>query len=428
MEKVDVLLGLQWGDEGKGKVVDFLAPNYDIVARFQGGANAGHTIEFDGKKFVLHIIPSGIFRESTKNFIGNGVVIDPVIMMKEIEGLTAMGMDPKKNLLISRRANLILPSHRLLDAVYEQAKGKAKIGSTLKGIGPCYTDKVGRNGLRIGDILCPNFKKKYYDLKSKHMDTALSLGPIPDCLIDGYNLSDYESLWLQAIEKIKKFNIVDEYWINECLHNDEKVLAEGAQGTMLDIDFGTYPFVTSSNTICGGVCTGLGIPPSAIGRVFGVTKAYCTRVGAGPFPTELSNETGKRLQDLGHEFGATTGRPRRCGWLDLVQLRYACMVNGVTDLIITKSDVLNGFHEIEVCTDYWVNGDMVKNIPLDLVAIEKPLNRHLSWSPVKKNQTVFSKDIINFINLISTSCWNIPVYAISTGPGRDDMMVISFNI
>lgn len=428
MEKVDVLLGLQWGDEGKGKVVDFLAPNYDIVARFQGGANAGHTIEFGGKKFVLHIIPSGIFRESTKNFIGNGVVIDPVILMKEIEELTAMGMNPKKNLFISRRANLILPSHRLLDAVYEQSKGKAKIGSTLKGIGPTYTDKIARNGLRIGDILCPNFEKKYYDLKSKHMDTALSLGDIPECLLDGYNLSEYESLWLQAIEKIKGFNIVDEYWINECLKNDEKVLAEGAQGTMLDVDFGTYPFVTSSSTICGGVCTGLGISPLAIGRIFGVTKAYCTRVGAGPFPTELSNEIGKKLQNLGHEFGATTGRPRRCGWLDLVQLRYACMVNGVTDLIITKADVLDDFHEIEVCTDYSINGEPMETIPLDMEMVEKPLTRHLSWSPIKNSRNVISKDIINFINLISTSCDNTPVYAISTGADRNDMMTISFNI
>ena len=429
MGKVDVLLGLQWGDEGKGKVVDFLAPNYDIVARFQGGANAGHTIEFGGKKFVLHIIPSGIFRESTKNLIGNGVVIDPVILMKEIEGLNAMGIDPQKNLFISRRANLILPSHRLLDAVYEQAKGKAKIGSTLKGIGPTYTDKIARNGLRIGDIFRHDFQKKYYDLKSKHMDTALSLGPIPECLLDGYSLSEYETLWLQAIENIKKFNIVDEYWLNECLKNDENVLAEGAQGTMLDVDFGTYPFVTSSSTICGGVCTGLGIPPSAIGRVFGVTKAYCTRVGAGPFPTELSNETGKRLQDLGHEFGATTGRPRRCGWLDLVQLRYACMVNGVTDLIITKADVLNGFHEIEVATDYWVNGDLVKTVPIDLEMVEKPLTRHLSWSPIQKSRNnVIPKDLINLINLISTTCWDTPIYAISTGADRENMMVVSFNI
>lgn len=429
MEKVDVLLGLQWGDEGKGKVVDYLAPKYNVVARFQGGANAGHTIEFDGKKFVLHIIPSGIFRESTKNFIGNGVVIDPVILMKEVEELTAMGVDPQKNLFISRRANLILPSHRLLDAVYEKAKGKTKIGSTLKGIGPSYTDKVARNGLRIGDILRTDFQKKYYDLKDKHLDIALSLGPIPDCPIDGYSLSEYDSLWLQATEKIKKFNIVDEYWINECLKNDEKVLAEGAQGTMLDVDFGTYPYVTSSSTICGGVCTGLGVPPSSIGRVFGVTKAYCTRVGAGPFPTELSNETGKKLQDLGHEFGATTGRPRRCGWLDLVQLRYACMVNGVTDLIITKADVLDVFHEIEVATDYWVNGTLAKTIPLDLETVEKPLTRHLSWSPIQKSRNnVISKDLINLMNLISTTCWNTPIYGISTGPDRNNMMIVSFNI
>ena len=429
MGKVDVLLGLQWGDEGKGKVVDFLAPNYDIVARFQGGANAGHTIEFGGKKFVLHIIPSGIFRESTKNLIGNGVVIDPVILMKEIEGLNAMGIDPQKNLFISRRANLILPSHRLLDAVYEQAKGKAKIGSTLKGIGPTYTDKIARNGLRIGDIFRHDFQKKYYDIKSKHMDTALSLGPIPECLLDGYSLSEYETLWLQAIENIKKFNIVDEYWLNECLKNDENVLAEGAQGTMLDVDFGTYPFVTSSSTICGGVCTGLGIPPSAIGRVFGITKAYCTRVGAGPFPTELFNETGKKLQDLGHEFGATTGRPRRCGWLDLVQLKYSCMINGVTDLIITKADVLDNFHEIEVCTSYLVDDGITEAIPLDMEMVEKALTRCLSWSPIKASRhNVISKDIINFINLISTSCANTPVYAISTGADRNDMMLISFNL
>lgn len=423
MKNVDVLLGLQWGDEGKGKIVDFLAPNYDVVTRFQGGANAGHTIEFGGQKFVLHIIPSGIFREKTKNFIGNGVVIDPVILMKEIEGLNAMGIDPKRNLFISRRANLILPSHRLLDAVYEQSKGKAKIGSTLKGIGPTYTDKIARNGLRVGDILCANFRERYYGLKSRHMDIALSLGPIPECLIDGYSLSVYEDLWLQSIEEVKKLNIVNEYWLNECIKAGEKVLAEGAQGTMLDVDFGTYPYVTSSNTISGGVCTGLGIPPQAINRTFGITKAYCTRVGEGPFPSELFDETGKKLQDIGKEFGATTGRPRRCGWLDLVQLNYSCMVNGVTDLIITKADVLDDFHEIEVCTGYWIGKELTTEIPLDMELVEKTLNRHLSWCPIK-NSRMIPKDTINLMNIISTSCDNTPVYAISTGADRDDMIVL----
>jgi len=419
MKNVDVLLGLQWGDEGKGKVVDYLAPKYDVVARFQGGANAGHTIEFGGHKFVLHIIPSGIFREGTKNFIGNGVVIDPVIMMKEIEELTNMGIDPKKNLFISQRANLILPSHRLLDAVYEQSKGNAKIGSTLKGIGPTYTDKIARNGLRIGDILYPNFEKKYYGLKSVHMNTALSLGPIPDCRIDGYSISEYETLWLQAIENIKELNIVDEYWLNGCIKKGEKVLAEGAQGTMLDVDFGTYPFVTSSNTISGGVCTGLGIPPSAIGRVFGITKAYCTRVGAGPFPTELYDETGQALQKIGNEFGATTGRPRRCGWIDLVQLRYACMVNGVTDLIITKADVLDSFQEIGVCKTYCV-GEFIEDMPLYLDDVEAIIEK-LPWSPIKKD---LPKTAINFMNIISNFCNNTPIMAISTGADRDDMVIL----
>ena len=420
LRNVDVVLGLQWGDEGKGKIVDFLAPNYDIIARFQGGANAGHTIEFDGKKFVLHIIPSGIFRENTKNFIGNGVVIDPVILIKEIEGLISLGIDPKDNLFISHRANLILPTHRLLDAVKEQHKGEAKIGSTLKGIGPTYTSKTAREALRICDISRPDFKKKYYQLKSEHMDAAQSLGDIPNCRFDGFSLSEYESLWFQAIDKIKELNIVDEYWINDCIQNGEKVLAEGAQGTMLDVDFGTYPYATSSNTVCGGAPIGLGVSPSAIGHVFGITKAYCTRVGAGPFPTELFNETGKKLQDLGHEFGATTGRPRRCGWIDLVQLRYACMLNGVSDLIITKADVLDTFETIGICKNYSIQGELTDKVT-PYMDDAKAIIEQMPWSPIKKD---LPKSAINFMNTISSFCNNTPILAISMGADRKDIVIL----
>ncbi len=352
--KVDLLLGLQWGDEGKGKIVDVLAPKYDIIARFQGGPNAGHTIEFDGKKFVLHLIPSGIFDPKTENIIGNGVIIDPYILMGEINGLRAKGIDPAKNMMISKKAHLILPTHRMLDAAYEQSKGKNKIGSTLKGIGPTYTDKVARIGMRTMDMFADDFKKKYVALRQKHMDIAKSYGFDPSTLmLDKMPLQAYEEAWMNAVEELKEIPFIDsEYYINEALAEGKKVLAEGAQGTLLDVDFGSYPFVTSSNTTAAGLCSGLGIAPSKVGRVFGIVKAYCTRVGSGPFPTELFDDDGQKLRDVGHEYGSTTGRPRRCGWLDMPALNYSVMLNGVTDLIITKPDVLNDFDDVKVCTSY----------------------------------------------------------------------------
>src|SRR3990172_3791056 len=335
--KVDVLLGLQWGDEGKGKIVDFLAKKYDVIARFQGGPNAGHTLEFDGIKHVTHTIPSGIFHENCINIIGNGVVIDPVILSKEIDELTKLGVNVKSKLLISKKAHLILPTHRLLDAASEKAKGLTKIVSTLKGIGPAYMDKTGRNGLRIGDLSNENFKSMYGFLTKKHIQ-------ILKFYKSGSELSQYEAGWFEAIEVIKSFTHIDsEHYINNCLKQKKSILAEGAQGTMLDIDFGSYPYVTSSNTVCASACNGLGVSPKTIGEIFGVFKAYCTRVGSGPFPTELTDQTGQRLQKGGNEFGATTGRPRRCGWIDLPALKYAIMLNGVTQLMMTKADVLCNF-------------------------------------------------------------------------------------
>ena len=350
--KVDVLLGLQWGDEGKGKIVDVLTPKYKLIARFQGGPNAGHTLEFNQIKHVLHTIPSGIFHEKQINIIGNGVVIDPVIFKKEIESITNLGVDLKGKLLLSRKAHLILPSHRILDAASEAAKGLTKIGSTLKGIGPTYMDKTGRNGLRVGDILRPDFREKYNHLTNKHKDLLR--------LYDfSYNIEELEEQWFKGIDEMRKFTIVDsEYEINRFLAEGKKVLAEGAQGTMLDIDFGSYPFVTSSNTISAGACTGLGIAPTKVGEVFGVFKAYCTRVGGGPFPTELINETGNLLREKGYEYGSTTGRPRRCGWLDLVALKYAIMINGVTELFMTKADILSDFDTIKICTRYKTEGQI----------------------------------------------------------------------
>ncbi|MFW6249226.1 MAG: adenylosuccinate synthase, partial [Bacteroidota bacterium] len=342
--KVDVLLGLQWGDEGKGKVVDVLTPNYDNIARFQGGPNAGHSLEFGNIKHVLHTIPSGIFHENKKNIIGNGVVIDPLIFLKEIESIKKLGIDLKKNLFISKKAHLILPTHKVLDAASEAAKGKTKIGSTLKGIGPTYMDKTGRNGLRVGDILEPDFKERYQQLKNKHLQILSQYD-------FDFNVEDEEAAWFRGTEILSEYNIVDsELFINEEINNGNSVLAEGAQGTLLDIDFGSYPYVTSSNTICAGACIGLGIAPTKIGEVFGIFKAYCTRVGSGPFPTELLDDMGDDLRKKGNEFGATTGRPRRCGWLDLVALKYSVMINGVTQLIMTKADVLTGLDKIHVCT------------------------------------------------------------------------------
>ena len=356
--KADVLLGLQWGDEGKGKIVDVLTPKYNVIARFQGGPNAGHTLIFDGKKHVLHTIPSGIFREDTLNVVGNGVVIDPVIFKREIDALVERGVDPTKSLVISRKAHLIMPTHGLLDAASEQAKGKAKIGSTLKGIGPTYMDKTGRNGLRVGDLESPHFKERYEALKTKHIRM---LKQYPEY---SYDLSQHEDAWLDAVENLKNFKLIDsEHVLNGALNDGQAILAEGAQGTMLDIDFGTYPYVTSSNTITAGACTGMGIAPNKIGEVFGIFKAYCTRVGSGPFPTELKDETGEKLRSAGMEFGATTGRPRRCGWLDLPQLKYAVMVNGVTQLCMMKADVLGEFDEVKVCTHYMHNGEKIDYLP-----------------------------------------------------------------
>ncbi len=359
--KADVILGLQWGDEGKGKIVDYLAQKYDIVARFQGGPNAGHTLEFDQVKHVLHQVPSGIFRENTKNIIGNGVVLDPVVFKKEIESLKKFNISAFYNLFISKRAQLILPTHRLLDAAYENSKGVEKIGSTLRGIGPTYQDKTARVGLRVGDITQSNFIHRYEKLKERHRRTL-------DTMEFNYNAEALESEFFEAVEFLKKFKLIDtDYMINISLNNDETVLAEGAQGSLLDIDFGSYPYVTSSNTTCAGVCTGLGIAPSRIGQVYGIFKAYCTRVGEGPFPTELNNDIGEQLRQCGHEFGATTGRPRRCGWLDLPALKYAIMINGVTQLVMMKADVLSEFKEIKICTGYKMkDGKITNNIPYDL--------------------------------------------------------------
>ncbi|MEO5910370.1 MAG: adenylosuccinate synthase, partial [Pelobium sp.] len=363
---VDVLLGLQWGDEGKGKIVDVLAPKYDLIARFQGGPNAGHTLEFDGKKYVLNTIPSGIFEKHTMNLIGNGVVIDPIILKREIDKLKEAGHDllAKKNLMIARKAHLILPTHQLLDASSEKKMGDGKIGSTLKGIGPTYMDKTGRNGLRVGDINLPDFKEKYQKLVEKHLSILSHYGEVED-------FSEKEKAFFDALELLKQFPHVDsEHLVAKYLKEGKKVLAEGAQGTMLDVDFGSYPFVTSSNTTTAGACTGLGIAPNKIGEVVGIFKAYCTRVGGGPFPTELDNEVGEELRKIGHEFGATTGRPRRTGWIDLPALKYAIMLNGVTQLVMTKADVLSGFEKIYACTHYNYNGEKIDYMPYDICTIQ----------------------------------------------------------
>ena len=356
--KADVILGLQWGDEGKGKIVDLLAPEYDIIARFQGGPNAGHTIEIGNDKHVLHLIPSGIFHPQIINLVGNGVIIDPSIFMKEIHGLRSKGVQPEKQLLISKRAHLILPTHRLLDTCHESAKKENKIGSTLKGIGPAYTDKTARHGLRTGDIFSSDFTTRFDQLKKHHLKLAANLiSNLDEIRIEGLTLEDYETRWLEALIEFRKLTFVDsEIFINQSLAQGKRVLAEGAQGTLLDVDFGSYPFVTSSNTSIGGVCTGLGIPPSSIGEVYGIFKAYCTRVGNGPFPTELFDSTGQLLRDIGREYGSTTGRPRRCGWLDLPALSYSVMVNGVTQLIMMKADVMNTLEEVNICTAYLQNG------------------------------------------------------------------------
>ncbi|MBQ4147601.1 MAG: adenylosuccinate synthase, partial [Prevotella sp.] len=369
--KVDVLLGLQWGDEGKGKVVDVLTPLYDVVARFQGGPNAGHTLEFKGEKYVLRSIPSGIFQGGKVNIIGNGVVLAPDLFMAEAKDLEKSGHDLHANLHISRKAHLILPTHRLLDAAYEAAKGKGKVGTTGKGIGPTYTDKISRTGLRVGDIF-DRFEEKYAACKARHEAILKSLN------YTDYDITEVEKTWMEGIDYLKQFKIVDsEHEINNLLRSGNSVLCEGAQGTMLDIDFGSYPFVTSSNTVCAGACTGLGIAPNKIGDVFGIMKAYCTRVGAGPFPTELFDETGAKIRDLGHEYGAVTGRERRCGWVDLVALRYAIMINGVTQLILMKSDVLDTFDTIKACVAYKVNGKETREFPFNIQEGVEPVYQEL---------------------------------------------------
>jgi adenylosuccinate synthase len=414
--KADVLLGLQWGDEGKGKVVDVLTPRYDIVSRFQGGPNAGHSLEFTNIRHVLHTIPSGIFHKDQVNIIGNGVVIDPIIFKKEIDALRELVPDIYKKLFISKKAHLILPSHRILDAASEKAKGNTKIGSTLKGIGPTYMDKTGRNGLRIGDIIAPGFREKYDSLTAKHKQ-LLTLYDFE------YALAEFEQGWFEGIAAIKEFTLIDsEIYINDALNKGKTVLAEGAQGTMLDIDFGSYPYVTSSNTICAGACTGLGIPPNRIGEVYGIFKAYCTRVGGGPFPTELNDETGEKLREVGHEYGSTTGRPRRCGWLDLPALKFAVMLNGVTRLIMMKADVLSGFEKIKVCSGYKTKEGVIDYLPYDLDIVQEPIYKDFKgWSEdltLVKECKDLPKSLMEYIHFLEHEL-GVPVSILSVGPNRD---------
>jgi adenylosuccinate synthase len=419
---VDVLLGLQWGDEGKGKIVDYLSKGYDAICRFQGGPNAGHTLYIDGEKTVLHTIPSGIFRDKVENIIGHGVVIDPTILSKEIEDLVQKGVPVRQRLKIAKKAHLILPTHRYLDAASEAAKGKDKIGSTLKGIGPTYMDKTGRNGLRVGDILAPNFKEKYNSLKRKHEGILEGLPAI------NFPLESEEEAWFTAIEALKKFDLIDaQYHVQALIENGKRILAEGAQGSMLDIDFGTYPFVTSSNTTTAGVCTGLGISPAQIGEVFGISKAYCTRVGSGPFPTEDFGKEGEALRKAGKEFGATTGRPRRCGWIDLPQLRYVNMINGTTQIILTKLDILNSFDEIKVCTHYMVDGQKTERLPFDLDNIEiEPIYKSFSGWGSDVSEITSREDLpqhaLNLIEYIEEAL-STKISMISTGPERDALIV-----
>ena len=415
---MDVLLGLQWGDEGKGKIVDVLAPQYEVVARFQGGPNAGHTLEFDGIKHVLHQIPSGIFRSQILNIIGNGVVIDPIILKREIDALGKFSIDFRSNLVISKKATLIVPTHKLLDAAYELSKGDKKIGSTLKGIGPTYQDKIGRAALRIGDILSQDFKEKYATLLEKHK-TTLSFYKHP---LD--NLEEMERQFFEAIEFIKTLPLIDsEYTVNEALAANKRILAEGAQGSLLDIDFGSYPFVTSSNTMTAGACTGLGVAPSKIGEVFGIFKAYCTRVGSGPFPTELFDATGEAMRKEGNEFGSTTGRPRRCGWLDLPALKYSIMINGVTQLFMMKADVLNIFEEIKICTAYELpSGEQIEKLPFEINELDaKPVYKtmkgwHCSLGEVR-NYDEFPVELKEYVAYLEAEL-NVPIKLVSVGPDR----------
>ena len=419
---VDAILGLQWGDEGKGKIVDYFAPNYDVIARFQGGLNAGHTLYVGDKKVVLHQIPSGVFHAQTVNLIGNGVVLDPVTLKKECDIVASFGVDVKKNLFISQRTNIIVPTHRALDKASELAKGHDKIGSTLKGIGPAYMDKTGRNALRVGDLLDSNFKKSYNQLKQKHWQ-----------LLDNFNFQDDISAWetefFEAIEFLKQLNIVNgEYFINDNISQGKKVLAEGAQGSMLDVDFGTFPFVTSSNTTSSGICSGLGIAPQTIRDVMGVTKAYCTRVGSGPFPTELNDATGEELRKLGSEFGATTGRPRRCGWIDLVALKFACMINGVTKVIMTKADILDNFKELEVCTGYNIDGKVVTEVPFQMMnhniaPVWQSFNGWNCNTVAAKTVAELPEKMKTYVNFINQYI-GVNVSHISNGPGREQIISV----
>ena len=418
--KVDVLLGLQWGDEGKGKVVDVLTPKYDVVARFQGGPNAGHTLEFEGQKYVLRSIPSGIFQGGKVNIIGNGVVLAPDLFMDEAKDLEKSGHNLKDRLYVSKKAHLIMPTHRVLDAALEAAKGKSKVGTTGKGIGPTYTDKVSRNGLRVGDIF-DNFEQKYKEHKARHEKMLCNLG------FTDYDIKDVEEKWMEGIEYLKQFHIVDsEHVINKLLKEGKSILCEGAQGTMLDVDFGSYPFVTSSNTICAGACAGLGIGPNKIGEVYGIMKAYCTRVGAGPFPTELFDSTGDTIRQLGHEYGAVTGRERRCGWIDLVALRYAIMVNGVTQLIMMKSDVLDGFDTIKACVAYKKDGEQTEDFPFDIEKNVEPIYVELpGWKTDMTRMTSYKqfpeefKDYVAFLE----EQLDTPIKIISIGPDREQTIV-----
>lgn len=419
--KVDVLIGLQWGDEGKGKIVDFLAPNYQYIARYQGGPNAGHTIYLNGKKFVLHTIPSGIFHKNIGNIIGSGVVINPITLMQEIRGLEAEGIDVKSNLMIANKGLLILPTHIELDKASEKKRGANKIGSTLRGISPAYIDKTGRNALKIGEIFSENFKEKYDILVQKHLEILAGSGYEAD-------YAEMEKQWFDALDALKAYQFIDgEYFINEELKKGKRILAEGAQGTMLDVDFGTYPYVTSSNTISGGVCNGLGVAPQQIGEVFGIIKAYCTRVGSGPFPSELFDENGAKLSKEGNEFGATTGRPRRCGWMDILAVKYACMLNGVTQLCVTKADVLNHFETIYVSNTYTDGKQVLDRMPTVLTDDHKAVfEPHKGWNcDLPKTQDFHQlpealKDYIAYLN----KTIEVPIKMVSVGPERDDLFLL----
>ncbi len=421
--KMDVLLGLQWGDEGKGKIVDVLAPKYEIVARFQGGPNAGHTLEFDGIKHVLHQIPSGIFRPQILNIIGNGVVLDPIVLKKEIDGLGKFSIDYMKNLVISKKATIIIPTHKLLDAAMETAKGDKKIGSTLKGIGPTYQDKIGRTALRVGDILNPDFKEKYQTLVEKHK-TTLSFYNHPTDM-----LPEMEEQFFAAVDFFKTLNLIDsEYVVNDALASNKRILAEGAQGSLLDIDFGSYPFVTSSTTMTAGACTGLGVAPSKIGEVFGIFKAYCTRVGSGPFPTELFDDTGEAMRKEGNEFGSTTGRPRRCGWLDLPALRYSIMINGVTQLFMMKGDVLNIFEEIKICTHYELpTGERIDRLSFEISDLDvKPVYQPMKgWNTSLKGireYDDFPIELKDYVTYLENEL-GVPIKLVSIGPDREQTIL-----